>query len=137
MAASLPDIPTLTRKLRAGVSGALVLLPTLAVVARSQLPSQSVHPEARLDWRLDMTVEAEPHALPEDVADRLRAYQRAMGLRYGAYDLRRAANGRYVFFEVNPGGQVLFVEIQARHGISAAVAEALLGGEPRAAPPAS
>lgn len=37
------------RKLRAGVSGALVLLPTLAVVARSQLPSQSVHPEARLD----------------------------------------------------------------------------------------
>lgn len=95
------------------------------------------HPEARLDWRLDMTVEAEPHALPEDVADRLRAYQRAMGLRYGAYDLRRAANGRYVFFEVNPGGQFLFVEIQARHGISAAIAEALLGGEPRAAPPAS
>lgn len=88
------------------------------------------HPEARLDWRLDMTVEAEPHDLPGDVADRLRAYQRAMGLRYGAYDLRRDADGRYVFFEVNPGGQFLFVEIHAGHGISAAIAEGLLGVRP-------
>jgi len=91
------------------------------------------HPEAQLDWRLDMAVEAQAHDLPGDVADRLRAYQRAMGLRYGAYDLRRDANGRYVFFEVNPGGQYLFVEIHARRAISAAIAEALLGGEPGAA----
>jgi len=86
------------------------------------------HPEAQLDWRLDMTVEAQPHDLPGGIAERLSAFQRAMGLRYGAYDLRRDASGRYVFFEVNPGGQFLFVEIHARHRISAAVAEALLGG---------
>ncbi len=91
------------------------------------------HPEAQLDWRLDMTVEAQPHDLPGDLAQRLRAYHRAMGLRYGAYDLRRDASGRYVFFEVNPGGQFLFVEIQAGRAISAAIAESLLGGEPPAA----
>jgi len=87
------------------------------------------HPEAQLDWRLDMTVEAQPHDLPRDVTDRLRDYHRAMGLRYGAYDLRRDVGGRYVFFEVNPGGQFLFVEIHAGAGISAAIAESLLGGE--------
>lgn len=91
------------------------------------------HPEAKLDWRLDMTVETLPHELPGDVADRLRAFQRAMGLRYGAYDLRRDTKGRYVFFEVNPGGQFLFVEIHAKLDISAAIAEALLNGAPACA----
>lgn len=84
------------------------------------------HPEARIDWRLDITVEATPHALPADIEQRLIAYQDAMGLRYGAYDLRRDTAGHYVFFEVNPAGQFLFVEIHANMAISRAIAEALL-----------
>lgn len=87
------------------------------------------HPEAKIDWRLDMAAEAKPHDLPADTERRLRAYQHAMGLRYGAYDLRRDASGTYVFFEVNPAGQFLFIEIQAGFAISRAMAEALLAGD--------
>ena len=49
-----------------------------------------------------------------------------LGLRYGAVDLRRTPDGRYVFFEVNPAGQWLFVEERTGLPITERVA-ALLG----------
>jgi hypothetical protein len=33
-----------------------------------------------------------------------------MGLIYGAIDMRLTPDGRYVFLEINPAGQWLFVE---------------------------
>lgn len=48
--------------------------------------------------------------LPDGVVAALRALLDRLGLRYGAVDLRRTPEGRYVFFEVNPAGQWLFVE---------------------------
>jgi len=86
------------------------------------------HPEAWLDWRLDLAAEFRPHDLPSAVAERLLTFHGAMGLRYGAYDLRLDATGEYVFFEVNQGGQYLFVEIHTGLPISRALASALLGG---------
>ncbi|MEN6440250.1 MAG: hypothetical protein ABFD97_16875, partial [Syntrophobacter sp.] len=56
---------------------------------------------------------------------------RALGLRFGALDLRLTPDGEYVFLEVNPGGQFLFCEIHAGHPITRALAEALLYGPPR------
>jgi hypothetical protein len=91
---------------------------------------QAHHPEAWLDWRLDLSVEIRQHVLPQDVADKLRQYQAAMGLRYGAYDLRLTSSGEYVFFEVNPAGQYLFAEIHADVPISRSLAQALLSGAP-------
>jgi hypothetical protein len=85
------------------------------------------HPEADLDWRMDLAVETLPHDLPGPVASKLIDYHRRSGLRYGAYDLRRDACGEYVFFEVNPGGQFLFVEIHTGLPISRAIARGLLG----------
>jgi hypothetical protein len=35
---------------------------------------------------------------------------RGLGLEYGAIDLRLTPDGEYVFLEVNPAGQFLFVE---------------------------
>jgi MvdD pre-ATP grasp domain len=88
------------------------------------------HPEAWLDWRLDMAVDVRPHDLPPDISQRLVNYQRALGLRYGALDLRLDESGQYVFFEVNPGGQYLFAEIHGDAPISRRLAEALLQGPP-------
>ena len=51
-----------------------------------------------------------PVELPTDLVAALRALMARLGLRYGAVDLRRTPEGRYVFFEVNPAGQWLFVE---------------------------
>jgi hypothetical protein len=85
------------------------------------------HSEAVLDWRMDLAVEIRPHQLPAPVAAQLASFHRGSGLRYGAYDLRRDASGDYVFFEVNPGGQFLFVEIHTALPISRAIARGLLG----------
>jgi hypothetical protein len=35
---------------------------------------------------------------------------RRLGLVYGAIDMRRTPDGSYVFLEVNPSGQFLFIE---------------------------
>jgi glutathione synthase/RimK-type ligase-like ATP-grasp enzyme len=94
---------------------------------------QPNHPGAELDWRLDLSAEISPYALPPDVHDKLLALMRQLGLRYGAADLRIDPNGEHVFLEVNPGGQFLFCEIHANQPISAALARALTGGPHRAA----
>jgi MvdD pre-ATP grasp domain len=83
------------------------------------------NPGARLDWRLDASAAYEPHELDASVAERLVRLVSALGLRYGAVDLRLSEEGRHVFLEVNPSGQFLFCDIHAGQAISAALAEAL------------
>ena len=54
----------------------------------------------------------------------------ALGLVYGAIDMRLTPNGEYVFLEVNPAGQWLFIEQATGQPISAAIAEALIARAP-------
>jgi hypothetical protein len=68
-----------------------------------------------------------PVELEEELAHRLLRLHAMLGLVYGAYDLRRTAAGDAVFFEVNPEGQFLFVEIQTGQPIARAVASVLAG----------
>ena len=49
----------------------------------------------------------------------------AFGLVYGAIDMRLTAEGEYVFLEVNPAGQWLFIEERTGQPITAAVADCL------------
>jgi D-alanine-D-alanine ligase-like ATP-grasp enzyme len=51
---------------------------------------------------------------------------RRFGLVYGAIDLRLTPEGRYVFLEINPAGQFLYVEHATRQPIAAALAKALI-----------
>ncbi len=67
----------------------------------------------------------EPCKLPGDVAKRVRALMKELGLVYGAIDLRRRGKGDYAFLEVNPSGQWLFVERRTGLGITEAVAKLL------------
>lgn len=79
-----------------------------------------------VDFRMDMRgARFEPTDLPGDVAERLHALLDALGLRYGAIDVRRRADGTHVFLEVNPAGQWRFVEQRSGQPITAAVAALL------------
>lgn len=89
---------------------------------------RAVHPDAQLDWRLDLAMEITAHVLPDEVAQSIHRMQSELGLRYGAYDFRIDAEGRYWFFEVNSCGQYLFVEIATQQKISQAMARALISG---------
>jgi hypothetical protein len=88
----------------------------------------ATHPKAAVDWRLDPAIEVRPHDLPANIENSICKMQAELGLRYGAYDLRTDEGGTYWFFEVNPGGQYLFVEIEAGLKISREIAKCLLAG---------
>lgn len=78
--------------------------------------------------------EVTPVQLPREVSDGLLALHRSLGLRYGAVDMRRTDDGGYLFLEVNPAGQWLFVERLTGLPISQALADELrrLDEAPRA-----
>jgi hypothetical protein len=75
-----------------------------------------------------------PCSLPAQEEQGLGALMRDLGLLYGAADLRRRADGRWFFLELNPGGQWDFIEERTGQPITAAVA-ALLAGSGRVAQP--
>ena len=64
--------------------------------------------------------------LPEDVIARLRNLMKRLGLVYGAIDMRLTPDGRYVFLEINPAGQWLFVEQQTGQPITKSLVRLLL-----------
>jgi glutathione synthase/RimK-type ligase-like ATP-grasp enzyme len=81
-----------------------------------------------VDFCIDMNrAKVEPHDLPTDVATRLAEFMQRLGLVYGANDMRLTPDGRYVFLEVNPAGQWLFIEGRTGQPITTAVAETLAG----------
>ena len=83
-----------------------------------------------VDFRMTMhaaTIQA--HDLPDEVVVKLRAFMGALGLVYGAIDMRLTPDGEYVFLEVNPAGQWLFIEERTGQPITAALAEHLLAAD--------
>ena len=80
-----------------------------------------------VDFRMDMgAARVEPFELPDEVRVRLSEFMKRLGLVYGAIDMRLTPTGRYVFLEVNPAGQWLFIEQRTGQPITAAVAQALI-----------
>jgi glutathione synthase/RimK-type ligase-like ATP-grasp enzyme len=68
-------------------------------------------PRAAVDWRrASSSVAVEPAELPPDVARKCRTLMERLGICFAAFDLIVTPDGRYVFLEVNPTGQFLFVE---------------------------
>ena len=76
------------------------------------------------DYRMHLgEARVEVHDLPAEVRERLRAFMDRLGLVYGAIDMRRTPDGRYVFLEVNPSGLWLFTEEPTGLPITEAVVE--------------
>lgn len=100
----------------------------VTIVGDRVFPAQIVGPVDgyEYDFRLH-TAESSisPVELPGAVTERLLALMQRLHLWYGAVDLRRAPDGDFVFLEINPAGQWLFVEYATGQPISAALAELL------------
>jgi len=78
-----------------------------------------------VDVRMNANAKYIAHDLPDDVSKKLLALMRRLGLVYGAIDLRLTEDGRYVFLEINPAGEFLYVEEQTGQPITAALAACL------------
>jgi hypothetical protein len=136
-----------TRKLRAQEMALLERVRVAPVIFQRLIPGvadlrvtvvgEEVFPAAvdlrKVDYQLDVRLNQqayERHDLPADIRDKLLALMRHLGLEYGAIDLRQTPSGEYVFFEVNPAGQFLFVEHTCKLPISESLARHLLRGAP-------
>ncbi len=85
------------------------------------------HTSYPLDYRMDMgSARFAPTTLPDAVTEKLLLLMKRLDIVYGAIDLRRTAAGEYVFLEVNPAGEWLFVEERTGQPITARTADLLM-----------
>jgi glutathione synthase/RimK-type ligase-like ATP-grasp enzyme len=76
----------------------------------AELHSQ-VHEQTRYDWRhYEVEVPTYEHQLPVEIAEQCLALTKAYGLHFSTSDLIMTPDGRYVFLEMNPNGQFLWVQ---------------------------
>jgi putative peptide maturation system protein len=69
------------------------------------------------------------HKLPSEVARRCVELAKRLELRFGVLDIILTPDGRYVFLEINPNGEWLFMERTTELPISAAICDLLMSGE--------
>jgi glutathione synthase/RimK-type ligase-like ATP-grasp enzyme len=74
------------------------------------------------DVRMNLDARWVAHKLPSSIEDGLHGLMRRLGLEYGAIDLRLTPDGSYVFLEINPAGQFLWIEMATGQKIAAALA---------------
>lgn len=79
------------------------------------------------DFRMSLPdAHVSPCTLPPELAAGIRRLMERLGLVYGALDFRRLADGRFLFLEINPAGQWLFVEEPTGLPIAFEMARALM-----------
>jgi len=88
------------------------------------IDSQS-DPAATIDWRQTKNVHLPHHVvdLPEHLRMRLFRLMDSLHLTFGAIDMIQTTDGDYVFLEVNPSGQWLWLDDILKLGISNSIAE--------------
>ena len=94
----------------------------------AKINSQS---EARTstDWRrAPFDVSYDVIDLPSDIEETIHAFMTSFRIVYGAFDFIVTPEGRYVFLEVNPAGQYMWIESATGLEITSALADKL--GEP-------
>ncbi len=93
-------------------------------VFAAEILSQS-DDSSRLDWRAtdDPHLAHHRHELPSGVADLCVSLVRELGLSFGAIDLALIRHDEYVFFEINPNGEWLWIEERLGFPIADEIAE--------------
>lgn len=94
--------------------------------------------ETSLDWRRDgrgLIGQWKRHTLPADLEARILRLMDAFGLNYGAMDFILTPDGRYVFLEVNPAGEFMWLQKHPGLPIAEALADVLLDRVPRRTEP--
>ena len=98
-------------------------------VFAAEIHSQHTH-HTRYDWRrydYDQTPHFE-HELPAEIASQCVRLVERLNLQYGAIDMILTPDGRYVFIEINPNGQYLWIEQKTGLPISDAICDLLISG---------
>lgn len=96
-------------------------------VFAAEIHSQHTH-HTRHDWRrydYDQTPHFE-HQLPTAIATQCVQLTQQLNLQYGAIDMILTPDGRYVFVEINPNGQYLWIEQKTGLAISDAICDLLI-----------
>lgn len=90
----------------------------------AEILSQSDESSA-VDWRATDTPDLphRQHELPFDVAEKCLLLLNRLGLAFGAIDLALTNDGDYVFFEINPNGEWVWIEEKLGFPISHCLAE--------------
>jgi glutathione synthase/RimK-type ligase-like ATP-grasp enzyme len=84
--------------------------------------------EYKVDSRIDIgSAKVEAVEIPDEVEDRLLELKRRLGLVFGAIDMRLTPQGDYVFLEINPAGQFMYIEAATGLPLAKAMAEELHG----------
>ena len=79
---------------------------------------------ARVDWRrTDVDLKHTEHVLPKEIAKACRRLMKVLNLRFGALDLVLTPDGQYIFLEINPNGQWLWIEDKLGYPITNRIAE--------------
>lgn len=82
------------------------------------------HELTQVDWRLGVNSESlrySKYTLPDSVSEFCVSLNRSLGLSFSAIDMIKTPKGEYVFLEVNPNGQWLWIEQKLGLPISSAL----------------
>jgi glutathione synthase/RimK-type ligase-like ATP-grasp enzyme len=107
----------------------------ITVVGKTVLAAE-IHSQksnhARHDWRRHdfSTTQYWPHELPHEIAEKCISLTEKLGLSYGAIDMILTPEKEYVFVEINPNGQYLWIEKMTGLPISDAICDFLIAGKP-------
>jgi glutathione synthase/RimK-type ligase-like ATP-grasp enzyme len=100
-----------------------------ATVVGSDIFAAAIHsqtdPAAAVDWRHTDNPDL-PHTpiqLPPKVKEGVLALMSKLGLSFGAVDLVETPDGEFIFLEVNPNGQWLWIDDQLQLGITNAIVD--------------
>jgi len=92
-------------------------------VFAAEILSQT-HVDSRTDWRAtnDPSLHHERHQLPLQLEEMCVNLTTELGLEFGAIDLALTTDGQYIFFEINPNGEWVWIEDQLGYPIADSIA---------------
>lgn len=95
----------------------------------AEIHSQATN-HTRYDWRKydHASTPHRAHSLPPSIAGKCFELVKRLGLCYGTIDFVFTPDGRYVFLEINPNGQFLWIEQLTELPISDAICDLLMSG---------
>lgn len=106
----------------------------LTVIGNTYYPvviSSQDEDETSVDWRGAERLPYGPYTpVPDDVVKQVQALMHELGLVYGALDFIVTPGGEWVFLEVNPNGQFIWMQHDLGLGMGDCLAELLMAGGP-------
>lgn len=97
-------------------------------VFAASVDSQSTE-KTKIDWRKE-PLKFKRFKLPEDISQKCINLVKQLGLNFGAIDLIYTPNKEYVFLEINPNGQWVWIETDTQQPIADAIIQFLTMDKP-------